>query len=111
VIAPGSPVSVLTELPRWVGWRNEKRASKPDAKRTKVPYTPGLRGRLARTDNPSTWASYDEACKMEGCDGPGLVMAGLVEVAALDLERLPRSCDRAHRAVGPRHLQASGELR
>jgi putative DNA primase/helicase len=86
VIAPGSPVSVLTELARWVGWRTEKRRGKPDAKWTKVPYTPGLRGRRARTDDASTWASYDEACKMEGCDGPGLVLTGLGEVAALDLD-------------------------
>src|SRR4051812_45784988 len=82
MIAPGSPVTMLTELPRWVGWRTETRKGN---KATKLPYQPGSH-KLAATDKPETWGPYDAACTMKGCDGPGLVLTGLAEVAALDLD-------------------------
>ena len=34
----------------------------------------------------ATWGPYEAAAKMAGCDGTGLVLTGLAEVAALDLD-------------------------
>ena len=81
MIAPGSPVTDLTKLRRWVAWRADMRRGKP----TKIPYQPGSH-KFAATDNPMTWGSYDAACAMQGCDGSGLVLTGLQEIAALDLD-------------------------
>ena len=82
MLVAGSPITVLTELPRWVAWRNEERKNKL----AKIPYTPGT-DRWAATDKPETWASYEAAAGMKGCDGPGFVLTGLPELAAIDLDR------------------------
>lgn len=81
MIPSGSPITTLAAAPRWVAWRSETRKGKT----TKVPYTPGTT-RWARTDDPETWGSYDDACAMKGCSGPGLVLTGLADVTALDLD-------------------------
>jgi hypothetical protein len=49
----------LREYPQWVCWRFEDAGR---AKPTKVPYCPRT-GKLAAVDDPSTWATYDEAVK------------------------------------------------
>ena len=82
MLVAGSPITVLTELPRWVAWRNEDRKNKL----AKIPYTPGTDRWAARTDKPETWASYEAAAGMKGCDGPGFVLTGLPELAAIDLD-------------------------
>lgn len=46
----------MKNAPRWVGWRYEER----DGKRTKVPYDPKT-GQRARSTDPGTWATYEEA--------------------------------------------------
>ena len=46
-LVAGSPVSALTELQRWVAWRNEKR--KGNGKWTKVPYRPAAGAAPRRT--------------------------------------------------------------
>jgi hypothetical protein len=48
----------VTHFDRWVGWREEMVAKR----RTKVPYNPRSGGR-AKSDNPATWATHDEAQK------------------------------------------------
>ena len=52
-------IAALEELqtrPQWVCWRKETRKGKP----TKIPFNPRT-GTLARSDDPTTWASYAEA--------------------------------------------------
>ncbi|MDQ2905435.1 MAG: hypothetical protein M3Y81_18055, partial [Chloroflexota bacterium] len=46
----------LHACPQWVCWRKEMRKGKS----TKVPYDPRT-GRRAESDNPATWASYEQA--------------------------------------------------
>src|SRR5262249_52788503 len=50
-------LEALQARPQWVCWHKEARKGKP----TKVPYNPRS-GTLARCDDPSTWATYAEAC-------------------------------------------------
>jgi putative DNA primase/helicase len=47
----------LLDLAQWVVWRIESRDDKP----TKVPYS--INGLRAASDKPSTWATFDAACK------------------------------------------------
>ena len=44
-------------LSQWVVWRFEERDGKP----TKVPYNPLLPAEKVRSNDPSTWTSYDRA--------------------------------------------------
>lgn len=46
----------LIELDQWVCWRVETRDGDP----TKVPYA--INGLRAESDNPATWAKFDEVC-------------------------------------------------
>jgi primase-polymerase (primpol)-like protein len=54
--APGITLASLAGHPIWVGWKKETRGGKA----TKLPYDPKT-GRKAKADNPSTWATRDEA--------------------------------------------------
>jgi len=51
--------AAMREAKRWVCWQYEVR----DGKKTKVPHTPG-KGRAKSTD-PETWVTFDEACRTE----------------------------------------------
>ena len=70
---------------QWVGWRSETRKDKP----AKVPVNP-KNGCRAKTNDPQTWGSYEDACEAVerlGLDGIGFVLkegGGLVYV---DLDR------------------------
>ena len=48
-IRPGTDFGILRELPRWVGWRSEKRKDKL----TKVPYMPGTGKNASSTAHPN----------------------------------------------------------
>lgn len=48
----------LTERPQWVTWKYGVR----DSKWTKLPYQSKYRRRMAKTNDPSTWGTFDEAC-------------------------------------------------
>lgn len=67
----------LKKYPCWVNWTREER----EGKLTKVPLNPKTGGN-AQTNNPSTWASYDEAvrrygeCENERIEGIGFVPNG-----------------------------------
>jgi hypothetical protein len=66
----------LRELPIWVNWRKEKRANRSGAvNETKVPYN-ARSGKRARSNDPSTWSSYEEAVSAleRGYDGLGLCL-------------------------------------
>lgn len=49
----------LRDLRQWVVWRLEHRAG--EKKPTKVPYN-AMTGAKAESNNPATWASFDDAC-------------------------------------------------
>jgi hypothetical protein len=70
----------LTALPYWLLWR-WKRTKK--GKWTKVPYQPS--GRLAKSDDPETWSTYDQVIAVvDQFDGIGFV---LHDHAAFDLDK------------------------
>lgn len=53
----------LKKLPHWILWKMESRDGKP----TKVPFqVHPVNGKWipAKSDDPSTWAAYDDACKV-----------------------------------------------
>jgi putative DNA primase/helicase len=54
-IYPSAIPPELKERPQWVVWQLETRQGRP----TKVPYD--VNGKYARVDDPTTWATFDEA--------------------------------------------------
>ena len=86
---PGA-LALLKALPNWVCWKFEltfDKHGKP--KWTKVPYQPRYPYRKARNNDPSTWATYEEALAVftaGHCDGIGFNIAG-TKVAAFDLDK------------------------
>jgi hypothetical protein len=70
----------LGELPQWVLWRFEWRWNgKGRGRWTKVPYQARRPGSKARSDDPATWATFDEAWRAYragGFDGIGFMLDG-----------------------------------
>lgn len=72
----------LTTRDQWVVWRSEQRGGKI----TKVPYD-ARTGRLAESDNPDTWASYNDACAVAAdFDGIGYVFSADDPFTGIDLD-------------------------
>jgi hypothetical protein len=81
---------------RFVVWRWETR----QGAKTKVPYVAGV-GRLAATDDPATWRTYEEACATFSkgtVDGIGYVLTKRDGFGALDLDHCR---DKASGALEP----------
>jgi hypothetical protein len=81
----------LTKLRRWVIWKWEERESgKGKTKWTKPPYQPKFPKTPAKSNDPSTWGTYEDAVltftKGE-CDGIGLMLKG-ADLAAIDLDHI-----------------------
>jgi hypothetical protein len=77
----------LTESKRWVIWKWEQRAN---GKWTKPPYNPRFHNQSAKSNDPSTWRTYEDAVLAfsQGlCDGIGLMLKD-GEVAAIDLDHI-----------------------
>lgn len=73
----------LKALSQWVNWRSVPR--KEGGKPTKPPYQPN--GYLAKTDDPSTWRTYDVAIAAAGqFDGVGFVLTKDDPFIALDFD-------------------------
>lgn len=71
----------LRLLPQWVAWRYETRGEK----RTKVPYHPS--GRLARSNDPTTWSSFEAVYTApHRFDGLGIMCGGPAQLAGVDLD-------------------------
>jgi hypothetical protein len=67
----------LKSLPRWVTWKLEKvKNNDGKTRETKVPYQ--LSGRKAESDDPVTWATFNEVkhCVPRKTDGAGFVFNG-----------------------------------
>ena len=69
-VAPIPAITELATLPQWVLWRYQER----DGKKVKLPYQ--LNGRLAKTNDPATWSTY-QGC-LEGLAQPGDYGLGFV---------------------------------
>ena len=56
--------TLLKNLPNWIVWRMETRTNKDGtSKATKVPYN-AMTGTYARSNDPATWSSFDDAVKV-----------------------------------------------
>jgi hypothetical protein len=65
----------LCQLPHWVNWKWEQRASKGTLRWTKPPYQPT--GAKAKSDTPETWSDYQVVLEAFNCgkfDGIGLML-------------------------------------
>lgn len=74
----------MQQRPHWVVWRLEER----DGKSTKVPYSAQC-GSYARTNDPSTWASYETAKRsyeQGGYTGVGFVFSPADSYSGIDLD-------------------------
>ena len=80
----------LTGQRRWVVWRWVKRVTAGGkVKWTKPPYQPAFPNVPAKSNEPSTWGTYDEALAAlasSGADGIGVTLLE-GELAAADLDR------------------------
>lgn len=98
----------LRRLPRWVTWRAEQRAGEP--KPRKVPYRADMSRTPAKTDDPDTWGSFEQAKAAYlngGRTGIGFVLDGTGDIAGIDID----DCrDAATGAVDPRALALLEEL-
>lgn len=83
--------TVLIARPQWVTWRYERR----HGKWTKIPIKANT-GAHARSDDPSTWGTFDAALtayRTRALDGVGFVFSGDDPYAGIDLDMChdPRS--------------------
>ena len=79
-------IANLAAVPLWVGWRQEERGGKS----TKTPFDP-VRGTRAASNDPSTWATRNDAESWAICergDGVGLMFSTVGEalIAGIDLD-------------------------
>lgn len=71
----------LTRRTQWVLWKMEERDGKP----TKVPYQTS--GEKARSNDPSTWSTYEEVCAVrDQYDGIGIMFGD--GLAGIDLDHV-----------------------
>jgi hypothetical protein len=81
----------LTKLTRWVVWRWELRKRKNGAEAwTKPPFQCSYPKVAAKSNDPSTWDTYEAAIAAVAAgfaDGPGFMLRGS-EVAAADLDQV-----------------------
>jgi predicted P-loop ATPase len=81
----------VTKLKRWVNWRWESRKKKNgDVAWTKPPYQCSNPSASAKSNDPSTWGSYEDAIAAVAngqADGIGLMLKDS-EVAAADLDHV-----------------------
>lgn len=79
-------IEKLSDIPAWVVWKYQQRNG---GKLQKPPYDPKT-GKFAKTDDPSTWGTLDqakEAFASGDYDGVGLVM-GKTTISGFDLDHV-----------------------
>jgi putative DNA primase/helicase len=80
-----APLAPLVALPHWVIWRREVKNGRP----TKVPYQARDPWSKAETDNPATWATYEEAVDAAAktrANGVGFVLTN-TDIEAFDIDK------------------------
>ena len=81
----GVPAELRRE-PRWVCWRREER----NGRATKLPVD-AHNGRMAKSTDPATWATFEDAVAAVGrwrCDGVGFVFGPDRAFTGLDLDHV-----------------------
>ncbi|MDP9437460.1 MAG: hypothetical protein M3P49_01720 [Actinomycetota bacterium] len=76
----------MAEHTQWVGWRYGR--ERPNGKREKVPINPRT-GRKARSDDPTTWGTIEEAkwaLSTKDLDGIGFMLTGEDPFVFVDLD-------------------------
>ena len=68
---------ILIDLPQWIVWKLERR----DGKATKVPYDAKKKGAYAKSNDSSTWTTFDKAFEiasdiLNDYDGVGFMLQG-----------------------------------
>ena len=68
---------ILLDLPQWIVWKLERRNGKP----TKVPYDAKVAGAYAKSNDSSTWTTFDKAYAvandvLNDYDGCGFMLQG-----------------------------------
>jgi putative DNA primase/helicase len=81
---------VLINLPQWIVWKLERR----DGKATKVPYDATHKGTYAKSNDPSTWATFDQALEtasdiLNDYDGCGFMLQG-TDLVGIDFDGVLR---------------------
>ena len=81
---PQAALQPLIDIPHWLVWKYE---TSPAGKPTKVPYQARNPARKALTNDPTTWATYDEACAVvQGFTGVGFVLTES-PITAFDIDK------------------------
>ena len=97
----------LTTQKRWVVWKWVKRVTaKGKESWTKPPYHPAFPKSLAKSDDPSTWGSYEDAVAAvaaDNADGIGVMLLE-GELAAADLDKCRDPVTGVIVALGPTSL-------
>ena len=80
----------LTKQKRWAIWRWEERTTKTGVKWTKPPYQPQHPKRAAKSNDPATWGSYEDAVlafTTGKCAGIGFMLKDS-DLGAIDLDHI-----------------------
>src|SRR5262249_41452261 len=89
VVNPDNIPQLLRDCPHWVSWRYERRADKSGVmKWTKIAID-AKTGRLAASDNPSTWSDFATTLaysRSHSVDGIGFVFSEEDPFAGIDLD-------------------------
>ena len=75
----------MKKYDHWVCWKSKQREN---GKSTKVPINP-FNGRYAKTNDPTTWGSFEDAesCyRSNGFDGVGFVFSNRDDLVGIDLD-------------------------
>lgn len=86
VVKPETIPQYLKDLPHWVVWIYKFREDK--GKWTKSPYRADRRGK-AKSNDPATWTSFDEALaayRKGGFDGIGIALGEKLDLVGVDLD-------------------------
>lgn len=72
----------LQDRPQWVAWKRESRDGKP----TKIPYNPNKPKSRAKSNDASTWSTFQTAKALEGFDGIGFMFSADDPYCGIDLD-------------------------
>lgn len=79
----------LKELPNWVCWRWKLKVNKKGVRKwDKPPFQPKNPRQFAKSNDPSTWGTYEQALAVfeaRNCDGIGFNLSG-TDIAAFDID-------------------------
>lgn len=96
LVATASIPSELQERPQWVVWRYEMREGKP----TKIPYQAADPRREAKSTDPATWGTFEQATAAAvQADGIGFVFSPDDPYAGIDFDEITPDVEDAIRTL------------